>query len=135
MKPLLNQPIDYSRYPQRSNPSLGLGDFHRSDRRWLVLASSQLALQCFPMLYHVFLQFLYAHPVYAGRPTIGLYLSVGRVEVFPAQHFVHGHFIQPFCTLSRLGRARFSSLGSFKQIHCFTLPSLTCPGSVLLARS
>ena len=75
MNSLLNQPIDYGRYSQRSYPSLCLGYFHRSDRRWLVFASSQLALQCFPMLSDMFLQFLYAHPVYSGRPSIGLYHS------------------------------------------------------------
>ena len=78
MDPLLDQPNDYGRYSQRSNPSLCLGYFHRSDRRWLVFASSQLALQCFPMLSHMFLQFLYAHPLYSGRPAWPLPLGKPR---------------------------------------------------------
>src|ERR1700675_2621434 len=61
---------EVSRNSLGADPSLCLGYFHRSDCRWLVFASSQLALQCFPMLSHMFLQFLYTHPVYSGRPSI-----------------------------------------------------------------
>jgi hypothetical protein len=91
---LLDHPIHHTRDAQRPLAPARLGDHHPAHRLGAVGAIGQTQTDAGPMLARERREILDAHPVYAGRASIGLHLAPRSVHVLRGNHLLHQSNVQ-----------------------------------------
>ena len=91
---LLDQPINYGRYPQRPLAPAGLRDHHPSHRLRAVAAITQALANRRPLLAREFGEVLDVHAVDTRRTPVGLHPLPRAAQVLRREHLLHQSNVQ-----------------------------------------
>ena len=125
---LFNDSIHYCRYSKISHSAVWLGYFYSSYRLWLVLSSSNLVSDVYPVFSEILVDFIYFNSINSTCTFIGFYLFKCHVHISSTEYSLkqYGHLdLSPFFVMLHILYTSIS-YGSFSPLRLrYYLPRQT----------